>query len=198
MYLKLAFPELQNENGKFPNAIFLIKNWRFPFKICFRHRFRPRRAKKTKKRSTSRLASEGYADPGKEGLGGWVGQARSSTPSLILRMGGRIEPAEPEPPPAHSLGRAGEAAMGRLGELVRPCWLDAGGVAGGEELVARLVVRLVFSLCFCYFWSPWAIKINRNRCKGQNRRKNWKVTRKLPKPDHRLFDFGSQNGSKIY
>ena len=63
-------------------------------------------------------------------------------------MGGRIEPAEPEPPPAHSLGRVGEAAMGRLGQLVRPCWLDADGVAGGEELVARLVVRLVFSLFF--------------------------------------------------
>ena len=58
-------------------------------------------------------------------------------------MGGRIEPAEPEPPPAHSLGRVGEAAMGRLGQLVRPCWLDAGSVAGGEQLVARPVVRLV-------------------------------------------------------
>ena len=33
--------------------------------------------------------------------------------------------------------------MGRSGQLVRPCWLDAGGVAGGEQLVARLVVRLV-------------------------------------------------------
>ena len=29
--------------------------------------------------------------------------------------------------------------MGRSGQLVRPCWLDAGGVAGGEELVAWLV-----------------------------------------------------------
>ena len=33
--------------------------------------------------------------------------------------------------------------MGRSGQLVRPCWLDAGSVAGGEQLVARLVVRLV-------------------------------------------------------
>ena len=33
--------------------------------------------------------------------------------------------------------------MGRSGQLIRPCWLDAGGVAGGERLVARLVVRLV-------------------------------------------------------
>ena len=66
-----------------------------------------------------------------------------STPSLIRWMGGRIEPAEPEPPPAHSIGRVGEDVMGRSGQLVRPCWLDAGGVAGGEQLVARLVVRLV-------------------------------------------------------
>ena len=33
--------------------------------------------------------------------------------------------------------------MGRSGQLVTHCWLDAGGVAGGEQLVARLVVRLV-------------------------------------------------------
>ena len=78
-------------------------------------------------------------------------------------MGGRIEPAEPEPPPAHSLGRVGEDVMGRSGQLVRLCWLDAGDVAGGEELVARVVVRLVFSLLFCYFWSSWASKITQNR-----------------------------------
>ncbi len=78
-------------------------------------------------------------------------------------MGGRIEPAEPGPPPAHSLGKVGEDAMGRLGQLVRPCWLDAGGVAGGEELVARLVVRLVFSLFFRHFWTSWARKIDQNR-----------------------------------
>ena len=63
-----------------------------------------------------------------------------------------IEPAEPEPPPAHSLGRVDEDVMGRSGQLVRPRSLDtggvAGGVAGGEELVARLVVRLVFSKVF--------------------------------------------------
>ena len=33
--------------------------------------------------------------------------------------------------------------MGRSGKLVRPCWFDAGSVAGGEQLVARPVVRLV-------------------------------------------------------
>ena len=44
-------------------------------------------------------------------------------------MGGRIEPAEPEPPPAHSIGRVGEDAMGRSGQFVQPCWLGAGGVA---------------------------------------------------------------------
>lgn len=48
-------------------------------------------------------------------------------------MGGRIEPAGPEPPPAHSLGRVGEDDMGRSGKLARPCWLGA----GGEALVVR-------------------------------------------------------------
>ena len=71
--------------------------------------------------------------------------SRFSTPSLILRMGGRIEPAEPEPPPAHSIGRVGEDAMGRSGQIVKPCWLAAGGVAlVVRNLVARLVVRFVF------------------------------------------------------
>ena len=57
------------------------------------------------------VASEGDAVAGKEGFGKdmdgkWVGNGQgSSTPSLILRMGGRIEPAEPETPPAHSLGK---------------------------------------------------------------------------------------------
>ena len=46
---------------------------------------------------------------------------------------GMTEPAEPEPPPAHSLGRVGEDDMGRSGQLVRPCWLGA----GGEALVVR-------------------------------------------------------------
>ena len=67
-------------------------------------------------------------------------------------MGGRIEPAEPEPPPAHSLGRVAEDVMGRSGRLVRPRSLDtggvAGGVAGGKELVARKVARLVCSMFF--------------------------------------------------
>ena len=38
-------------------------------------------------------------------------------PSVVqhaLAVGGRIEPAEPEPPPAHSFGRVGEDVMGRL------------------------------------------------------------------------------------
>ena len=41
----------------------------------------------------------------------------------------RIEPAEPEPLPAHSIGRVGEDVMGRSGQFVKPCWLGAGGVA---------------------------------------------------------------------
>ena len=35
----------------------------------------------------------------------------------------RIEPAEPEPPPAHSIGRVGEDAMQRSVLIVKPCWL---------------------------------------------------------------------------
>ena len=55
-----------------------------------------------------------------------------------------------------------EDAMRRSRELVRPCLLDAGDVAGGEELVASVVVRLVFSALFCYFWSSWASKITQD------------------------------------
>ena len=44
-----------------------------------------------------------------------------------------IESVEPEPPPAHSLGRVDENDIGRLGQLVRPCWLLIG--AGGVALV---------------------------------------------------------------
>ena len=40
-----------------------------------------------------------------------------------------LAPAEPEPPPAHSIGRVVEDAMGRPGQFVKPCWLGAGGVA---------------------------------------------------------------------
>ena len=36
--------------------------------------------------------------------------------------------AEPEPPPAHSIGRVGEDTMGRSGQIVKPCWLAAGSV----------------------------------------------------------------------
>ena len=50
-------------------------------------------------------------------------------PGPSMGMGGRIEPAEPEPPPAHSIGRVGEDVMGRSGQIVKPCWLAAGGVA---------------------------------------------------------------------
>ena len=55
----------------------------------------------------------------------------SNTPGATSAR--RIEPAEPEPPPAHSLGRVGEDDMGRSGKLARPCWLGA----GGEALVVR-------------------------------------------------------------
>ena len=64
--------------------------------------------------------------------------------------------------------------MGRLGQFVRPCWLDAGGVAGGEELMARLVASLAlarflvncainFLSFFRYFWSILRPKLPKNR-----------------------------------
>ena len=57
----------------------------------------------------------------------------ATCPTRLARSGARrIEPAEPEPPPAHSLGRVDEDVMGRSGQLVRPRSLDAGGVTGGE------------------------------------------------------------------
>ena len=93
------------------------------------------------------IASAGDADPGQDRPAGFLGQIQHAF-APPLGGGGRIEPAEPEPPPAHSIGRVGEDTMGRAGQIVRPCWL---GVlvsrwwcgAGGEELVPGLVVRLV-------------------------------------------------------
>ena len=65
-------------------------------------------------------------------------------------------------PPIHLEGLM-KTAIGRLGQLVGPCWLDAGGVAGGEELVVRLVVKLAFATRFRHFWPSWTRKINQNR-----------------------------------
>ena len=66
-------------------------------------------------------------------------------------MGGRIEPAEPEPPPAHSLGRVDEDVMGRSGQLVRPRSLDAGGVAGGRNWWRGWWLRFFFIVFFYIF-----------------------------------------------
>ena len=133
---------------------------------------------------------------GKEGLGGWD-RPDSARPGLF-GMGGRIEPAEPEPPPAHSLGRVDEDVMGRSGQLVRPRSLDAGGVAGGRNWWRGWWLGLFFHRFFLHFWSPWARKIDQNCSKSQNRRKNRKITKKLPKTDHHLFDLGSPNGLEIH
>ncbi len=60
--------------------------------------------KKAGKRRAEEIASEGDAEAGKEGFGKdmdgkWVGNGQgSSTPSLILRMGGRIVCASRHPP----------------------------------------------------------------------------------------------------
>ena len=69
---------------------------------------------------------------GRESVGRWfrvtvgslflslTGSVSASNTPLLPRGtgGGRIEPAGPEPPPAHSLGRVGEDAMGRSGQWV--------------------------------------------------------------------------------
>ena len=44
--------------------------------------------------------------------------ASHSSDALSVPPLGQVEPAGPEPPPAHSLGRVGEDAMGRSGQLV--------------------------------------------------------------------------------
>ena len=88
---------------------------------------------KKSKRSGEAGFLGGTRGPRQGGILGGYGQAGSNTPLPIAGMGGRIEPAEPEPPPAHSLGRVGEDDMGRSGKLARPCWLGA----GGEALVVR-------------------------------------------------------------
>ena len=63
----------------------------------------------------------------------------------------QIEPAEPEPPPAHSLGRVDEDVMGRSGQLVRPRSLDAGGVAGGRNWWRGWWLRFFFIVFFYIF-----------------------------------------------
>ena len=92
----------------------------------------------------------------------------------------RIEPAEPETPPAHFLSRlVGEDAMGRSGHFFRPCWLGA----GGEALVVRnwwrgwwlglsWLIRLVrcalnFEPLFLYFVDDLGSKANRRVEKRQ-------------------------------
>ena len=118
--------------------------------------------------------------------------------AIMIMTKNIIEPAEPEPPPAHSIGSVGEDVMGRSGQLVRPCWLDAGGVAGGEELVARLVGRLVFFIVFSTFLVVLGKKNRPKSLKRSKPKKKTKMTKKLPKPDHHLFDLGAQNEPKIH
>ena len=44
--------------------------------------------------------------------------ASHSSDALSVPPLGQVEPAGPEPPPAHSLGKVGEDDMGRSGQLV--------------------------------------------------------------------------------
>ena len=104
------------------------------------------------------LASAGDADPGKEGFredkARW---ARSSTPSLILRMGGRIEPAEPEPPPAH------------LEEI----WIPWGGL--GKDFV------IFFLWVFHAFWLFLVVLGMGNRPKSLKKPEKRKITKNVKK-----------------
>ena len=69
--------------------------------------------KKVKKKRAELIASAGDAEAGKEGFGKdmegkWVGNGQgSSTPSLILRMGGRIVCASRHPPRPLEVWRVG-------------------------------------------------------------------------------------------
>ena len=103
--------------------------------------------KKVEKKVVELIASAGNAEGGKEGLDGLdIGMDRPDLARLRSSYGwaGGLD-RRAEPPPAHSLGRVGEDVMGRSGQLVRARSLDADGVAGGEELMARLVVSLALA-----------------------------------------------------
>ena len=99
--------------------------------------------------------------------------------------------------PSEKRLEAEEDVMGRSGQLVRPRSLDAGGVAGGRNWWRGWWLGLFFHRFFLHFWSPWARKIDQNCSKSQNRRKKRKITKKLPKTDHHLFNLGRPNGPKI-
>ena len=79
--------------------------------------------KKVEKKRAKAHASEGPAVAGKEGFGKdmdgkWVGNGQgSSTPSLILRMGGRIVCASRHPPRPLGDWRLGGWEAGILGAL---------------------------------------------------------------------------------
>ena len=69
--------------------------------------------KKVEKKRVEGMASEGYARAGREGFGIGTGQASFGTPSLILRMGGRIVYASRIPPRPHEALRLGGFEEGR-------------------------------------------------------------------------------------
>ena len=96
--------------------------------------------------------------------------------------------------------------MGRSGQLVRP-WFDAGSVAGGEQLVARPVVRLVRASFFgqmcahhCIVFSTFLVFLfqmipNPQKMGGdrKNRNKPEKGTLKSESSFCRGSYFGTQN-----
>ena len=90
-------------------------------------------------------------------------------------MGGRIEPAGPEPPPAHSLGRVGEDAMGRSGQLV-----------------------LVFFIRYAINFVPFFFLIFLNVFLSKTGQKSEKGRKKVPKSLKVLFALGVILGPQIH
>ena len=112
--------------------------------------------------------------------------------SQTPRQEQKIEPEEPEPPPAHSIGRVGEDAMGRSGQFVKPCWLVAGGVA--------LVVRSWWpgwwlGLFFHFFLTCFVVLSMKNYVKSQKvpnqRKKSKNDKKKRPKTIKVFFARGA-------
>ena len=116
---------------------------------------------------------------------------------LMMMTTWSIEPAEAEPPPAHSIGMVGEDVMGRPRQFVKPCWLAAGGMA--------LVVRSwwqgwrsgLFFRCFLIFLVTLAMKNHPKSRKAPKRRKNSKNTKKTTKKWDASFQFWDPKSTKI-
>ena len=104
--------------------------------------------------------------------------ASHSSDALSVPPLGQVEPAEPEPPPAHSLGRVDEDVMGRSGQLVRPRSLDAGGVAGGRNWWRGWWLRFFLS-----FFSTFLVALDK---KNQPKLQQMSKPQKKPKNNKKV------------